>query len=391
MKIALVHMRHSVVGGTESYLNGLSAYLARSGHEVTIVCRSHTAPSHPALRFAVLRPFAVGPAARMWTFARAVEQHVRETPYDVVMGLGKTWSHDVIRLGGGCHATYLARAHGAVARRRLLPLLPLKHRLALRIEARALAPGSYRRVIVNSRMVAEDVAARYGVPPQRLHVIYNGVDLERFHPRRREEEGRRLRAALGIDFSAPVVLFLGSGFARKGLDIVLDALSRLAGQPWRLLVVGRDSAEAHYRKQAASLRIADRVLFVGPRRDAHACYAAADLFVLPTRYDPFANATLEALASGLPVVTTVTNGAAELLVEGREGSVLPSGSPEAVARALGDWLTPGRAEQARPAARRLAERFSIEATARETEKVLQEAARERREATPAGEGCGGRS
>jgi UDP-glucose:(heptosyl)LPS alpha-1,3-glucosyltransferase len=105
--IALVHMRHARTGGTERYLHALAAHLAECGHAVTVVCRHHEEAPHLAVRFVVLRPLAVGSVHRMYTFARAVEHHVRHADYDVVFGLGKTWSQDVIRLGGGCYQTYL--------------------------------------------------------------------------------------------------------------------------------------------------------------------------------------------------------------------------------------------------------------------------------------------
>jgi UDP-glucose:(heptosyl)LPS alpha-1,3-glucosyltransferase len=79
MKVALVHMRHKGIGGTERYLNQIAAYLAARGDDVTIVCRSHETASHPAVRFVRLRPFAMGAAWRMWSFAAAVERHVRST------------------------------------------------------------------------------------------------------------------------------------------------------------------------------------------------------------------------------------------------------------------------------------------------------------------------
>src|SRR5687768_9160860 len=109
MRIALVHMRHARSGGTERYLNQLAMFLAGRGDDVGIVCRSHVEPPHPAVRFHELRPMSIGGAWRMWAFARAVERWVeaKRGEFDLVVGLGKTWSHDVMRLGGGVQRTYL--------------------------------------------------------------------------------------------------------------------------------------------------------------------------------------------------------------------------------------------------------------------------------------------
>ncbi|MEM7307785.1 MAG: glycosyltransferase family 4 protein [Planctomycetota bacterium] len=390
MRIALVHMRHAHTGGTERYLNHLAAYLAAREHEVTVVCRSHEAPPDPRVRFEVLRELAVGSAWRMWAFARAVERHAAEGAYDVVFGLGKTWTHDAVRLGGGLHGTYLRLAHAETLSRpeRLVGKGRLKHRAALRIEARALAPGAYHRVVANSRMVARDVSERYRVPAEALRVIHNGVDLERFHPRHRSGAGAALRAELGLDSSRLVVLFLGTGYGRKGLDVVLAAFAGLArARPEaRLVVVGYDSARAAYEAQAERLGLGDAVRFLGGRRDPEACYGAADLYVLPTRYDPFANATLEALASGLPVLTSDANGGAELLSPGAEGEVVPvAGGADALLAGLERWADPDRRAAGARAARALAERHGIDAKLDETLAVLEEvaAAKARGAAAPA--------
>lgn len=376
MHAALVHMRHGPSGGTERYLDQLSAHLARAGHEVTVVCRSHGAPAHPSIRFEVLRSAAAGGAWRMWAFARDVERHLARERYDVVVGLGKTWSQDVLRLGGGSHASYVELAHEGTLSplERALGKGRVKNALALAIERRALRPGAYRMVIANSRMVADDVRARYGVPEGRLAVIYNGVDVERFHPRLREGAGSELRRALGLGPREIAVLFLGSGYGRKGLAELLEAFARLARErsDVRLLVAGRDSSQAGFEARARRLGIERACRFLGPRSDAETCYAAADLYVLPTRYDPFANTTLEALASGVPVITTATNGAGELLAAGAEGSVLPRERPaELLAAELRAWCDRDRLAAASPLARALAERHCEGQAMRETCAVLE--------------------
>ena len=365
MHAALVHMRHAATGGTERYLNQVALHLAERGDLVTIVCRSHEDAPDPRVRFASLRPLAVGPAMRMTSFARAVERHVRERSYDVVYGLGKTWTHDVVRLGGGCHQTYLERMGGEVRH---------KDRLAIGIESRALATDSCLRVVVNSRRVGEDVARRHGIAADRIRLVYNGVDLGRFHPRARTGAGAALRRSIGIGEDDVAILFLGSGYRRKGLDLALEAFRRISGSigTARLVVVGRDSDEARYRGLAADAGLGDRVRFLGARDDAESCFAAADLFVLPTRYDPFANATLEALASGLPVITSEDNGASELVVEGWNGSVLPVLGADALAETLRAWCDRERLRAASPCARETAERHPVAEKGAQTAAILDE-------------------
>lgn len=404
MRVALVHMRHAKSGGTERYLDRISGFLADRGHDVTIVCRSHAEPSRAGVRFAVLHPLAVGAAWRSWSFARAVERHVASADYDVVYGLGRTWSQDVLRLGGGLQRTYLELAHDATRTpvERALGLGKLKQAVALRLEERALGPprngtaggsgsaaeprgaGARTRVIVNSEMVRRDVLARYALDPARVVTIHNGVDLERFHPRLRAAgaAGAALRAELGLARDDLAVLFLGTGYARKGLDIVLAAFPALAAAEPRasLVVCGFDSDRPRHEARAAELGIADRARFLGGRLDPEAVYAACDLYVLPTRYDPFANATLEALACGLPVITSASNGGAELLTPGVEGAVVDvtaAGAEAALERALLAWSRDGRARAAAGAARALAERHGDGSKFAAAEAVLAAVAGER--------------
>jgi UDP-glucose:(heptosyl)LPS alpha-1,3-glucosyltransferase len=380
LKIALVHIRHAHSGGTERYLNHLSRFLADRGHEVTIVCRSHVGSDHQRIRFVRLHGIALGGAWRMWTFAREVAKHVAQSNYDLVFGLGKTWTHDVNRLGGGLHSTYLKIAHAETLSPidRLTGKGKLKHKLALEVERRAMAPDKVGRVIANSNMVALDVMRKHSVSDKLIDVIYNGVDLERFDRTRHAEAARELRREAGFGADDVVLLFLGTGYGRKGLDLVQDAFARIApGIPnAKLLVVGFDSARGSYESRGAGLGIADRSRYLGGRLDPEVCYAASDLYCLPTRYDPFANSTLEALSSGLPVVTSDTNGGSELIETGVQGGVVSvADGAEALAAALEPWFDSERRAAGRIAARTLAEQHDIQSKLEQTERVLLEVVR----------------
>lgn len=379
MRIALVHIRHAHSGGVERYLNLLATHLAEAGHRPVVVCRSYEEPLPPGAEAVRLRPLSIGPTARMRNFAGAVEAHLRVNDYDLVYALGRTTGHDVIRLGGGCHATYLELAHEATRSpiARLMRGGAAKHRATLELEARGLAPGAYRRVITNSEMTKRDAIARYAIPEELVSVIHNGADTERFHPRLRDGAGRELRASLGWSEAEEVLLFLGTGYGRKGLDRVLEATALLALErpALRLLVVGHDSGRASFEARAAELGIAGRTRFLGGRRDAEVCYAAADVYALPTRYDPFANSTVEALASGLPTITTLTNGGHELIEEGVDGSVLSeSADADELAERVAHWLD--HRAQGSAAARAKAERHRAPLKMEETRLLLEELASE---------------
>jgi len=373
LKLVLTHVKHAATGGTERVLDHLATRWSAAGHEVTVLCRTFddAAAARTGARFVRLHSPTLGAAHRHIVFGRDVARWLaRERGnHDAVLGLGRTWTQDVLRLGGGCHATFVEA---------LAPLARLrpKHRLLLSLERRVLSPSSARLFVANAVMVRDDVCARYGLPPERVRVVHNGVDLERFHPARRAVEGARVRTALGLPPDAPVVLFLGTGFARKGLGRVLRAFPavRRAVPGAVLVVVGHDTRQAAYEAEAARLGLADATHFAGRRVDAEAWFAAGDCYVLPTAYDPFANSTLEALAAGLPVVTTRTNGGHELIDAGVQGSVLADADDAAeLAAALVGWLDPARAGAARAAARARAEEHPIEAKLDQLLELLREA------------------
>jgi UDP-glucose:(heptosyl)LPS alpha-1,3-glucosyltransferase len=211
-------------------------------------------------------------------------------------------------------------------------------------------------------MVKQDVMERYGVPEEAITIIPNGVDLDRFHPRHRTGSGAVLRQQLGFDDSHLVLVFVGTGYRRKGLDCLLDVMPELVRQrpESRLLVAGSESGLASWQQQAERIGMANHVRFLGGRRDPEVCYGAGDLYVLPTQYDPFANTTLEALASGLPVVTTAANGGCEVLDHGKHGAVISEADDrDALLQALLMWSDRDRLRDSSVAARSRAEQYGV--------------------------------
>jgi UDP-glucose:(heptosyl)LPS alpha-1,3-glucosyltransferase len=205
------------------------------------------------------------------------------------------------------------------------------------MERRMFEGARLRAVICNSKMVKEDIHARFGVPAERVHVIYNAVDSEIYTPALRGHR-LRVRARLRIPDSATVFLQVGSGFERKGVATSIDALAKLA-PPSHLIVVGKDRHLRRYATRARALGLSGRVTLAGAQADPRPFYGAADSFVLPTLYDPCPNAALEAMACALPIVTSTRSGAAELALEHDAGFVAKPGDPDAFAahmRALCD-------------------------------------------------------
>ena len=207
----------------------------------------------------------------------------------------------------------------------------------------------------------------FGLPASKLHVIYNGVDLQRFHPRLRQQWHQSTRQRLGIADDARVYLFVGSGFERKGVPLLLQAFAQSgAGSSGisHLIIVGADRKTRAMQALARSMGLGARVHFPGPQKDVGPWYAAADCFVLPTVYDPFPNVVLEALACGLPVIVSSQCGAAELIENGVNGWVCDAQDAAGLAALMNAAGLAGLA-QMRPAARALAEKYPLDGMADE--------------------------
>jgi UDP-glucose:(heptosyl)LPS alpha-1,3-glucosyltransferase len=357
LKIALVIERFARgPGGVETVGWNRARELAAREVEVPVLChRCEIAPPSNLEVQTVPTPTFWQPL-RVLAFSRRTAQAVR-AGFDVVHSLARIRHADVFRAGGGSHAAYMEQVYRWPRTR---ALLSPRHRVLLGIEE-AVFRDPHVTIQCNARKSAAEIRRRYGVSESRLVTIYNGIDTEQFHPERRRSDREEARAALGLEGAA--ALFVGNGFHRKGLDRAIEGFAGAAPPDATLLVAGGDEP-APYRRLALRLGVGDRVRFLGRRSDVERLHAASDLFVLPTRYDPFSNACLEAMASGLPTATTSINGAAELIEHDRNGLILDDSFEPAFAL-LGAL---DRLEQMGARARAIAEQHSW---ARHTDEVLE--------------------
>jgi glycosyltransferase involved in cell wall biosynthesis len=231
-----------------------------------------------------------------------------------------------------------------------------------------------------SRGVARELAEFHRVPEDRMSVIPNGADLERFNPSHRDAMLAACRSRYGLAPEDFVLLFVGGEWKRKGLDHAIDAMARIPDPKVKLLVIGWDADIDRYRAQARSLGVGARIVFGGFTADVHQCCAAADLFVFPSCYEAFSLATIEAAASGLPVLAAKVNGTEELIRPGENGEFIPRDGrsiAEAVMRLAAD--TGLRARMGRRA-REIAEReYSWDSIAERTIEVYRRVTDERRQ------------
>lgn len=382
MKIALAHKRLDLRGGTERDFYRTAGGLRDLGHEVHLFCAEFGVPP-PEGTLAHRVPFlALGRTARLLSFAFLGPKVILPYRCDVVVSFGRMVRQDILRSGGGSHRVFLQKVAGAEGNlRRLWHRLSAYHRSILALERLQYRPDSYKKVLAVSGEVKREIMMTYHVPEEKIVVIYNGVDHGRFHPRNREKARERIRQKWGIPAEAPLALFVGSGFHRKGLDRLLKAWGSPRLAEFYLLVVGDDGQRSRYTSWGER-QAKGRIIFAGRQEDIESYYGAADLLALPALQEAFGNVVLEALASGLPVVTTRAVGAAEVLTGGlKEGVLAHPDDPSEIEAKLLRILDPVRWSFLSEHARRLGERYSWENHFQELENHLLEVAEQsRREA-----------
>ncbi len=328
MKIAFVRKAYTPYGGAERYLAQLIERLCNQGHEVHVFAHrwdSNEAPARERAPVFHRVPVIKGPSfLEALSFAFFSKKLLQGETFDIIHSFERTLYQDIYRAGDGCHREWL------IQRRKMDPWIkkstywmnPL-HRTLLFLEKRLFQSSRLKKIISNSQRGKEEIIRHYGVPGGKIDVIYNGVDLERFHPRNVALFRKPLRKELKIPLETLVVLFLGSGFRRKGLDPLIASFPRIKKEiPHAVLIVAGKDGIYRYREMAKSLGVERNILFLGPTQRARELYATSDLFALPTIYDPFSNACLEAMATGIPVLTTRTNGIAELILDQQNGFLI---------------------------------------------------------------------
>jgi UDP-glucose:(heptosyl)LPS alpha-1,3-glucosyltransferase len=288
-------------------------------------------------------------------FARALQALRPRERCDFLLSLERVFACDAYRAGDGVHAAWLERrAQFEPFWRPWLRRFNAKHNETLALERQLLGERGAGMVIANSRMVMDDVQRHFEYPTDHIAVIYNGAPPFTPPPGAREAT----RRDLGLRDDQLALLFVGSGWERKGLRFAIEAVKALPFSA-RLLVAGRGSQRG--------LPASRRTRFLGPQPDLARFLAAADVFILPTLYEPFSNACLEALAAGLPVITTRHNGFAEIIADGVEGEAIADPRDlGSLTAAIERWHDPARRSEIRPRLKTLASKFTPEENARRT-------------------------
>ncbi len=333
LSIAFIRQRYAQDGGAERFvartLEALRMHQGGQDVRVTLITREWS--QGDGFDVILVNPFYVGRVWRDWSFSCAVRKLLRTQQFDIVQSHERIPGCDIYRAGDGVHREWVdQRARVLPWWGRLAQAINPYHLYVKYAEKGVFTSPQLKAAICNSNMVKAEIQRYFGVAEHKLHVLYNGVNLEQFNPALRTHRAG-VRARYGIPNDAALFLFVGSGFERKGVAALLDAMARLAPLTY-LLIVGRDRKSKRYQRRARKLGLAERVIFTGSQADVKPFYGAADALVLPTLYDPFPNVALEAMASGLPVITSRSCGAAEFV--GSDGFVCDALDVTALADAM---------------------------------------------------------
>ncbi len=350
MKLLIITRPFVFHGGVERATAGLVGALVEHGHDVHLLSPRRQPPMPGVTQHRLCLP-PLPAVARVLALAAGARLAVARGAWDVIQSHERTLGQDVYRAGEGCHRAYLASVAGEPRARWIY------HRVVLALERRVFMTTP--EIVAIARRGAAEIGDLYDIAPTRLSVVYNGVDLARFHPKNRMLHHAAARGEAGIPADAFTLLFIGNGFERKGLATLIDALGALREPSRRLIVIGKGDRRP-IDARATERGVADRIVWLGLRADAERWYAAADVVALPSRYEPFGNVHLEALASGTPVVASAVAGGAEVVEEGKNGAVVDPRDPGAIASAI-ERIRGQRRDDVSEAARRSAEPFTFAA------------------------------
>lgn len=317
-RLALVRQKYRPDGGAERFVSRALEALEDQDLDLSVITREWQGDVNPNWHIHLCDPMKWGRVSRERGFANAARKIWQQEKFDIVQSHERIPGCDIYRAGDGVHRRWLLQ------RSRLLPawrgkrlLTDRFHSYVMRAEREMYAAPELKSVICNAQMIKNEIMTDFGLPDEKITVIYNAIDNQKFLPAT-EALRHQLRQQFNIPQQAHCLIFVGSGFERKGLEAAIRAV---AATNSILLVVGQDKDEKRYRGLAQSLGCEQRIRFMGVQKQTLPFYQAADALLIPTLYDPFPNVILEAMSCGLPVITSQTCGGAEFIQQGVNGFV----------------------------------------------------------------------
>lgn len=322
-------------GGLEKYTWRTAEAFAKKGCQVTFLSGTKfpRAKDYPHFHFQhVLKKKSFLSYSSIYQYDKNVTRTLETLKPHYIFGFDRNQMQTHYRAGNGVHRAFLdiRKRIDPFFKTMTFPINPL-HNLILSIEKKAFENPELKKLYTNSHFVKNQVLEYYNVDPSKLEVIHNGVQ---WHEMQKDfnfwlEAKSKNLSKLSLHPNQFHFIFIGHGFARKGLGPLLDALEMMREMPFYLSVVGKDKHIEHYKHLAKKKGLSSKVTFFGPRKDIKTFLQIADALVIPSYYDPFANVTVEALAMGVSVISSPYNGGSEVIKEGL-GSVLQSLDPDEI-------------------------------------------------------------
>ena len=388
MRIAIVRRHCSLKkAGAERYCVNLFHGLQKLGHHVTVVGEAIDDELRSEVDFLPVPVLKLTSWTKNRSFAENCAKVVRSQKFDIVHGLSRVEGLDTFRLTDPMQTHWVNVWYRNPVSRWFQQHNP-RHRAIFDLERRLYGPKGVRRIIVQSKLDAGLLTEYFGVDESRIRRIVNGVDTQVFHLGARDDRTAVREQLLqefggsmsnGSSDNTPLLIFASMDFRRKGLDSLLLSLSQVKDRETRLLVLGAGDIRS-YKQKAKSLGVDHRVHFAGRQSDIHRYYAAGDLFVLPTIYEPFPNVNLEAMACGTPVITTETAGGADIIEQGINGYTIPDAwSVQSLTELIDQHFQLSLAKRELMSAQcwQIASKLRVEDNARNVAQVLDEVLREK--------------
>ncbi len=310
MRIVILKRTLGQKGGLEKHAHRIAQGFIDRGCDITFLTSDRPGSDFPY-------PYVSFPTPKwplFWSLEK-FDRSVRNFPtVDRILGLERNRFQTHLRAGSGVHAAYLKmRSLSSPLSHLLRKIHPLHHKI-LELEKVGFENRGLQKIFTNSHMVKAEIL-HYYKPTASIEVIHNGVEWEEMIPGFSEwEKGYHPHSRFHF-------LFVGNGFFRKGLDILLRALALLKRRDFFLSIVGKEKKTDFFMRLVEKLNIQKNVRFFGPQKSLTSFYQWADALVIPSWYDPFANVTIEALAMGVFVISSKHNGGHEILTP-QTGSIL---------------------------------------------------------------------
>ncbi|MCK4934070.1 MAG: glycosyltransferase family 4 protein [Simkaniaceae bacterium] len=324
-KVCMLIKNLSGGGGLEKYASKLSLAFARKRCDVTIFTtnfKENLEPNSPIkIKLSPLKKFR-----NTAKYDQICTRHSQEASYDIIFSLDRTSNQTHLRAGNGVHRAFLENRKLFDPRFKTLTarINPINRRV-LQIEKAAFESSNLRTLFTNSYMVRKEILTYYNTDIDKIHVVHNGVEWHEMEKDFNDWPLQKSKIALDLDLDPTTYqfLFIGNGYRRKGLIPLLNALAILPMKDFHLSIVGKEKQLSDYITHAKKLGLQNKVTFFGPQKNIRQFYQMSDCLVIPSYYDPFANVTVEALAMGLLVISSKTNGGYEVLKE-QNGFVIPN-------------------------------------------------------------------